>query len=422
MNNSISIPNKKKQLLGTVALILVLVVVLTISVAQSIIGIANNNLNGKTKEVTGTVENVVENGGAIYLTLKNIDVPYMFSDEAQKLLQQNAEELKGKTVTLVVPEKHYQSNNSWILGLQIDGSTVIDHNEVLQKEISANGVQKIVCIVLLSAMVVAIVVVVVLRTKQPMEVEGNIVEEMYRNYSQMFPPCPSYRKMAGISMAMFIVPLLTLMIATFLVDVSQIAGIVLFALSAVLFVAMGFGLSALNKKVRQQMVEFYKTGYPFDVNDISHYRMKEETKRQYQERLNKEYAMYPDTFGDVGNGVAVTFEQDGVTLTKDNQFPVETEVFDSVPAPIGTFVAKLTYDQLKFSAVALYKKHGIPVFVCIHSNIDKSTTALPEEIERDIHLVFDKSMLVSLKKNNVPVEGLQELLDNMAQNLEQNCL
>ena len=77
MNNSISIPNKKKQLLGTVALILVLVVVLTISVAQSIMGIANNNLNGKTKEVTGTVENVVENGGAIYLTLKNIDVPYI---------------------------------------------------------------------------------------------------------------------------------------------------------------------------------------------------------------------------------------------------------------------------------------------------------------------------------------------------------
>ena len=193
MNNSISIPNKKKQLLGTVALILVLVVVLTISVAQSIIGIANNNLNGKTKEVTGTVENVVENGGTIYLTLKNYDEPYMFSNEAQKLLQQNAEELKGATVTLVVPEKHYQSNTTWILGLQIDGSTVIDHNDVLQKEISANGVQKIVCIVLLSAMVVAIVVVVVLRTKQPKEVEGNIVEEMYRNYSQMFPPCPSYR-------------------------------------------------------------------------------------------------------------------------------------------------------------------------------------------------------------------------------------
>lgn len=391
------------------------------------LGLDNSrNLNGDVYQASGTVTYAGKDKDNYYVIVLDGDAIYMANLLSKHFDGWNS--LQGQYVTLFVPQSQFEQKNKSVLGIQIDDRVVVDCNDVIAAMREGNQKAMILFGVLTGVFVVASGVVYFYQKKTDPAVETDLCHAYCEYMSTRQPSCAAYRKLSYVSLAyaLFLGLYITvaLIVDEYIYNMpTKIAIDVILSLLMLMDTAgyLAFGLWWLPKKER----EFYATHYPFDLSDISHVIMNKKMKIRLQSELKNERETYPDRYVDGGNGYLVDFDANGVRLSVENSeesVPSAQEVFgEGGDISNGNqTLCKLSYAQLNLEAVPHYRKKDRPLIVVVKSRLEK-TDALPQDMMNDIFILFDKNLLKTLRKFDVQVENLDEILKNKATLIQENC-
>lgn len=445
MNNTVLFVSPKRQKLLAAIVIAVIFLAVFIYALYSVTQIGKTNLDGTYNTTVGVLTKL-EIGDIDEATIRvnEIESVYnfnpivgqmvdngMFADDEQALKYLTS--LVGKTITFNTPRHLFEENNVWVIGLAVDEQTIVNADDYLTSSQQEN---KTICTVFTVLVVVAGVAccgLLVWRVNIPKMQEYPLVEKYAEWFADKQPTAPiGQKRSVWIGVASAIV--LALMIAGIIVgSVTQND-----TLSDIIFIALGVvsvayivALLAILPWVRKKNVEYYDKNFPFDLTDLSHMPLPKDIKRQLQENMIAFRKANPDLFADGGNSYEVKFTPDGVELylidydeleqttdeeTEENyiggspfnhaddmQAEMKSETDGRTPD------LKLTYNQCDFEAVPVFNKKERPLIVVVKSRLKKQFT-FPEALVNDMHFILEQPLLDALRRYNVVVEGLDEIL------------
>ncbi|MBQ9707214.1 MAG: hypothetical protein IJV78_04920 [Clostridia bacterium] len=428
MNNIIQIPHKKRLLLKAVISIIILFAIMVAVLFFTFSSIGKKNLNGQVMEVTGKLEYAPEDDDSLVKisgTLYAVSTSDNYYDISS---------LDGQLVTLIIPVEVHADANPWILGIKQGNKVLVDYNVVLEDHRKDNDLGSKISLALLIAMLLACIVISYFRSRIAATQDATLSQEFANYFSIKQPNCPQ-RKHINTLVIVWVILIVgvSILMATLATETfSDPINIVLVVAVGVVFIGGIVALALFASFVYKKEIEFYAQKFPFDFKDISHVKLKKSVKQQIIKSMEEESKLYPHRYGDGGNGFDVQFGEKGIDLymleemseeqrmMQTNETNDNNEVFDGVTPPDQfRFVMHLDYDQLNFKAVALVKKGEKPLMVIIQSQLDGALAT--EELQRDIHLLFDSNLLQTLTHFNVNVQGLAEILENKLAIMQQHC-
>ena len=425
VNNKVMVPNPKYSALR-IATVVLFVFALLLAAIMIVLGVMKGkNLNGDVEEVSGTVSFVGEKSDALIIELDG-SKSYAASPVRSEMDDWGA--LQGKNVTLLLPKEQMSAEYRWVLGVREGENVLVDHTETLQRMRSENKVAMIAFGVIMGVLVISSGAVYAFQKKTDAAVEKDLYVG-YCEYCLMRQPCcPLYRKLWAFTLG-YVLTLALSWTAWEIIEelvsntTVQAVAIWLLSLLAAAATTMYFVLYfyILPKKERK----FYAENYPFDLSDVSHVAIRKKYRQQLQQELTEERQKYPHRYGDGGNGYTVEFGQDGVSLYLDEETaPAANEVFgEGGTTPNGmTHVCDIDYPTLDFEAVPYYRKRDRSLFVVVKSRLKNFGDGDDEHVPiNDLHFLLDTNLLATLRQMNVSVDGLDYILENKAQLIEQNC-
>ena len=145
------------------------------------------------------------------------------------------------------------------------------------------------------------------------------------------------------------------------------------------------------------------------------------------DRIKQESA---DIYPDGGNMYNVRFTENGVDMyemydEEENGFD-ETSVENVFASEDEQNAQKsaafsLPYSRLNFVALPYYGLKNRPITVVVRSRLT-ADIEYPEAFTNDIHFLLDKDLVDTIRKFDVQVEGLSEILSNTHELMVQNYL
>lgn len=446
MNNTVTVEKPLRRNLKLASALLCVFSLCFIAILVSVAQIGKLNLNGQVTNVTGMLTGVFEEESNA-LTLDNDKYFNVVWGDDEEV---NFEDYKGKEITIVTSQKTFGISNPWVLGLVVDGQTIVDYNKTIQSKTAENNELKTFFIAVTAVVCVATCAVMIWRFNTPPLVERVLYHEFAEFACNRQPPCPERKKMLWyvcgfiIGLVALAIPLLALDAnAETFADMSPVG--LAFAIGWIVYAVLGIVVTVILRIWSDNREKkFYDENLPFDFSDISHVTMRKSVKEKMQQELRKAYDDYPDLYPDGGNGYEVLF-QDGLVKVQTENIessgsfervftPSAEEVFGTTDGDADTAatsnelwkkpryktVMTLTYGEMNLEAVAHYRRCSRPMTIIIKSRLTKNSD-FPEEFEHDLHFVLDSNLLNTLRKYNVKVENLDYLLDNKAQLMKENC-
>lgn len=438
MKNTALIENKKRRILSNAVLILAILLVIIAILPSCLNAVKNKNLNGNTERRVVTLKSWEFDDGEKAILTDSEGKKYNVVCDRENTVKWD--EFIGDTVVLVTAKETFGKVDSWVLGIEIDGSVVKDYNETLINLREENKNITTGSLIALGAVAAVMCVLIVVKINLPKFKEVPLIEAD-GNFIALSQPSSSEQKKILPYLLAWVAAILALCIVIPILgendEKNRVAIIVLSSVLSALILAgialcVWFRLYLLPKKER----EFYAENMPFDLSDISHLSLRKSVKEQLQRDLNKEREERPHSYNDFGNGFDVTFGNDGVTLkTPEEMFEEENfggEDRNSVPASeifegisdvtemnkgTGLF---LPYGELNFEAVAFYRKTDHPMTIIVKSRL-QSSADFPEFFENDLHLVFDANLQKTFETFEVEAENLHYLLENKSTLMEAYC-
>lgn len=445
MKNTVTVEKPLRRNLKLASALMCVISLCFIAVLVSVAQIGKLNLNGQVTNVTGVLTGVFEEES----NALTIDGDKFFNVVWGDDEDVNFEDYKGKEITIVTSQKTFGASNPWVLGLIVDGETIVDYNKTIQSKTAENDELKTVFIAVTAVVCVATCAVMIWRFNTPPLVERVLYHEFAEFACNRQPPCPERKKMLWYVCG-FIIGLVALAIPSLVLDANaetfadmSPVGLA-FAIGWIAYAVLGIAVTiVLRVWADHREKKFYAEKLPFDFSDISHFTMRKSVKEKMQQELRKAYDDNPDLYPDGGNGYDVLFQEGRAHVQvaeyeqqKNNAqivAPSAEEVFGSTDTntdtakPADTYdeptyrtIMTLTYDEMNLEAVAHYRKCARPMTIIIKSRLTKNAD-FPDEFENDLHFVLDSNLLGTLRKYNVAVENLDYILNNKAQLMKENC-
>ncbi len=429
MYNKVILPNPRYNRLRMASVLLILFAAILAVMMILCARIKSLNLNGKVDEVTGEVTSVKRTDGYLLIELDG-KTTYTATPIEDSL--PNPNELKGKTVTLVLPQRQMSSEYRWIIGITEGNTVIVDYEKTLYDKLEDNKTSLIALGVPMGVLVLASGLVYVWQKRTPSTVEKDL-GEAYCQFTRMrMPSCLAYR--LGKPYVTLVGALLVAAygfgaVATDLYVSDAAARIALFVCMLTLFVATAvvWGLLVwlwMPKKER----EFYAENFPFDFFDLSQVLMRKKTKQQLQAELRAEREAFPHRYEDGGNMLVADFTEKGVSLSEEDgeqdSAPSAQDVFgEGGDAPVtNRHLCDLSYDELNFEAVPHFYKGEKPFSVVIKSRLNKTDDRVHGvEMANDLYFLLDSNLLATLRLFGVKVENLDDILARKAELIEQHC-
>lgn len=415
-------PLRKRLRLATVVLVIWLAALV---VCLILVNATKQNFDGNTRQIEGVVEKVSQSDDTFFLHLVGDNEKYCATHVVNAY---DFSTLKGKTVTLWVPENQKIVDPPLVLGFAVENVLVVNAQDTISRELEETHENVTVLFVVCAVLGVAVCAVTVWQINVAKTKEFSLAQRYVEFFAQEQPLCKQYKKLA-IFVWIWLAAFFALLLAAAVVDVTQQNGALYLALCVALCTVLVLGVAALVVALRvlkKLNVAFYCENFPFDFTDLSHARMKKSVKAELQAKLKEERETHPHRYGDGGNGLWAEFGKTGVKLSEpsfetDASLPEAEEVFSSGDSLVQdkSLVAELSYAQLNFEAVALFNVVHRPLFVVVKSRLEP-IAALPDN--NDLHFILDSNLLATLKTFEVPVENLEDILHNKEQILQEHCL
>ncbi len=395
-------------------------------------GVLNSrNLNGNVREAYGTITFIGEDKNEQFVIVLDDKDTYMANPVRDYLT--TPDNLVNKEVTLLLPLRQIESTYPWILGIKQDDSTIVDYNVTISNMRKNNTTVMGVCGAIMGALILASGGLYVWQKKTSPSVETDLYVS-YCEYSLLRQPsCPAYRKSFILNFSYWLIVVIYVVLFGIVfesVDLSDAVRIVLNISVNAVFISVSVIFAILYwvwlpKKER----EFYSTNYPFDFTDLSHVAIRKKVKEQLQRELIEERRNFPHRYADGGNGYLCDFTENGISLSLE--FP--DEPYESVPdvqdvfdtggeTPETEYLCDISYEQLNLEALPYYRKKDHCFYIVIKSRLQSpEILPNPSDMSNDLHFILDTNLLATLRRFNVYVENLDNLLNNKAQLIEENC-
>lgn len=425
MNNTTQVPNQKVRNLKYGAIILTFIGILYVFVVLMMSLTLTKNLNGEVISLEVTVKEILsENDTPRLVDSKNNE--YMISGLKGKL---EWESLVGRTITLIIPADQF-SGDPWILGV-LDGDDELINFEETIKERRADNTLVVAIFGTLTGLffVGAVICFAIYRNKPKMKTQ-TIDECVWEVFGANLPKSPMRKKMIIPTVVWAIVSIVLVFLCIYFDDTmeSETVGMALgLTASASLILGIVCMLVFTFVFLPKEEIKFFKEKYPFNMDDVSHQQMKKSLKEEINQRNKEEREKHPDDFFEFGNGFTATFKEDGLFLFEtDFEGELETStqgVFDEYDDPNAVnmiFQYTIPYEKLNFIAIPKYRKYVNMFGIIIKSRLDGSES-YPVELHFDVHFLLDLNLLTTLRKFNVEVENLDNLLKNIEKLMKENC-
>lgn len=426
MKNVVTLENPKLRLVRLSTIVLLIFAAIFIVTLFIFRAVNTKNLNGDVREVTGIVSEISgENGTQIVLADGGIYNATMCTT----LYHCDLNQLVGKSVVLYTPETQFGNGLPTVLGIVADGETLIDYNETIAIERSNNSTGIIVCGILAGIVGLTAFALLIWRLYIPQTKEFTLAEK-YSEYSmERQPHCPEYKILPiSLLVGMLVVMAMSIVdvIVCSIVD-SDLVALILSIVNIFVVTAYAVTIFPLRKWIVKKEMAFYAQNLPFDFADVSHIRMRKSFKQQLQQMVQSERTLYPHRYGDGGNGYEIDFTLHGVDFFAI--YDDEYEENQTEPTAENVFGLEghkrqprftLTYQQLNFEAIAIYRKYFHPMTVVIKSRLTQECD-IPKEMVNDVHIILDINLLHTLREFSVEVENLDYLLENKERLMKENC-
>lgn len=346
--------------------------------------------------------------------------------------------LEGEYVEIYIPSRQIVVSPPLILGLSVNGETIIDPSETAERMRSDRSeLVPLMAVTLIAAAVSC--AAFVWRLYVP---KYKVISRAHAIAIWNASVTPKYTS------ARFAIALVALWSGIFLLcsaiadEVPQSMKFV-FALIVVAAAVVGAVATFLMQKLAKQKInEFFIKNFPFSDDDLSHLHLTKKVRKQI-EQTNREFnEKHPHTFGDSGNGVWAEFGETGVDLfyeleDRSQQSQKEEYIFEETSASeqIEPFL-HLSYEQLNFEAVAFLHLTSENAIVAVVKSRFRDVDAVTQiwtaerhfadddlvagKLTTDLHFVLDANLLDTLRKFNVPVENLNYIMQNFAELIVNN--
>lgn len=416
MHNKVYVPNPKREIIKLAAILLLASVLIAIIVLFTYRALDTRNYNGRVREVSGIVTNIEQDDEDTLLTLDSGAV-YNANRLSHYYPDFHLDSLLNQQVTFILPEKQVGGDaiEPWIVGIkQGDDTLVIDYLEVIAKGKAEAKTAMIISGVVAGVLGIAAIALLLWRAHISPTKEVDLYEAYCEFSRQRQPNCPQY-KYLNVAVLIFLgvmaIVLIAVAIVCSLVEVLAVQIAVAVAM-CVIFAGCIVALFVYANKLVQKEREFYAQNFPFNLDDISsmpaYGNKQKQFKAKMQEDILEERKNFPHRFYDAGNAYAVDFTEKGVDIYNEDSAFLAPDL-------------QLDYRQLNFEALPYYRKKDHPLTVIVKSRITDSID-LPKDMENDLHFILDTNLLATLRSFDVDVENLQQILDNKAQLIQENCM
>jgi len=457
MNNTVIYENPIRKKLKQVMSVLVLIVIMLAVVLVLISLINKQTYNGKTVTTEGVVSKI-DDGDTVYIHLADSETKFNTNPISDDIADFSV--LVGKNVVIYTPEQQFGSGDPLILGLTVDGKEVVNAEKNVEHMREQNKIVIIVMAVLCGAFAVGTCALAVWRINVAHEKVYPLGEKYVEYYAEKQPNCPETKYLKTFLIVWIIVMLAPIIVMAIWNGIEEQSDTVNFIILGVTLAFAVGGIIAsvfLKKWLVKKNMDFYAERYPFDFTDISHIPMKKDVRESIEKEMREDLEKHPHYQGDGGNGYLAKFTDHGVELyipdfwKEEQELDAPTEQKIDVPAedvfglqqketadteaeqtatiteqnitvdeqntdansdenekPILT----LSYEEANFEAVPYFKPR--PLFVVIKSRLTPNER-YPEELVNDLHFLLDVNLLKTLQTFSVPVENLDNILQNKKQ-------
>ena len=427
-------PLRQKLKLATVIIVLILIIIAICLLTLRAISV--KNYSGQVAKIEGVIEKInydeEDNSTEIVINGTNYNANRIsrFNEDL------NLDDLQNQTVTLFITQTQV-GKTPWVLGIEKDGQVLVDYNKVIEQGREENRNLMIWFGVCAGILFVAACGVYIWRMRINPTKEYDLAQKYAEFSLARQPSCPEYKKFFIYLLIYCIVVLIcttTIAVVCESVDNETVRIAVGASLGGIALLSTAGFLSLMPLWLFKKEREFYAKNFPFDFTDVSHIPMRKKFKKQLQEELNDERAMYPHRYGDGGNGYTVEFSEMGLKFFDfdgivEGNNPTTEDVFGVQDAEHDAkcLLCTIDYKTLNFEAMPFYRKKDHPLTVVIKSRLNESDLpdalkpANENEIANDVHIVLDSNLLATLRHFNVSVENLDYILDNKEQLIAQHC-
>ena len=440
MNNTVTYENPLRKRLKQAMSVLVVLAIL-FAVILIILNLINNQTySGKTVATTGVVKSVKQANDTTFIYLENSDVKYSANPIDGKVKDLNT--LIGKTVTLYTPQKQFGNGDPLVFGITVDGVELVNAEKLMAQMHQSNTTVIIIFAVLCGVCAAGVCAMGIARIYIPREKQYPLGQKYVEFYAEKQPNCPETKYLSWFGMiwaATVFTPIIIMSIWNSIEEQGDLLNSIFVGIIVVILIA-GFVVTAVLKKwLAKKNLEFYAERYPFDFADISHVKMKKSVREKIEKEMREDLLLHPHYQGDGGNGYLTKFTENGVELYipdfwNENQSDPQEHAIDAPAEDVFGLngqtsandslhadnisndefhrppVLTLTYDALNFEAVPYFKKPR-PLFVVIKSRLAPNE-CYPEELINDLHFLLDVNLLKTLQTFSVPVENLDNILQN----------
>lgn len=442
MNNKVLFPPKNRQIYMRVLLVAILIIVVLNVCLFILIRVSDTNLDGNVVHLRGTCIKYTEND--LYVNVDGEERTFKTGPVEQILEKKGIvkegetdkylSSLAGKEISFDIPKTPFDKSIIWMLSLTVDGENVAPLAEVLENSEKENKIEQIVLAAISGVCAVVGCVMLILRVNTPPLKECDLTDKFAEFFADRQPLAPTKKFIVPLAIVYGFVLVATVAMGI-LSDCVPIPDIVNSIVLIVLTVALAFGVVVpallYLTKIRKENVKFFDEKFPFDFGDVNNLPMiRKNDRADVQKELDRIKQESADIYPDGGNMYNVRFTENGVDMyemydEEENGFD-ETSVENVFASEDEQNAQKsaafsLPYSRLNFVALPYYGLKNRPITVVVRSRLT-ADIEYPETFTNDIHFLLDKDLVDTIRRFDVQVEGLSEILSNTHELMVQNYL
>ena len=438
MNNKVLFPPKNRQIYMRVLLVAILIIVVLNVCMFILIRVSDTNLDGNVVHLRGTCIKYTEDD--LYVNVDGEERTFKTGPVEQILEKKGIvkegetdkylSSLAGKEISFDIPKTPFDKSIIWMLSLTVDGeikqfSCKLDVPPKLWdvKTARASGICAVVGCVML-----------ILRVNTPPLKECDLTDKFAEFFADRQPLAPTKKFIVPLAIVYGFVLVATVAMGI-LSDCLPLPETVTDIVMIVLTVVLAFGLVVPSllylTKIRKENVKFFDEKFPFDFGDVNNLPMiRKNDRADVQKELDRIKQESADIYPDGGNMYNVRFTENGVDMyemydEEENGFD-ETSVENVFASEDEQNAQKsaafsLPYSRLNFVALPYYGLKNRPITVVVRRRLT-ADIEYPEAFTNDIHFLLDKDLVDTIRKFDVQVEGLSEILSNTHELMVQNYL
>lgn len=416
MNNVMILESPVRKRLKNALIVFILLCIVATSLALLFSSANKANFNGHTKEISGNVISVLYDEDDMILTVNFADEQVVF-DASALFEEPDWIMLQGKDVTFSTPLNQFGNSSPIILGIAADGEVIVDTDETVRLNRKEGETFVTVFAIIAAAFATCACAATVWRINVTPAKEYSLAEvyaKFFSNYFSLFRP--RGKKYAIVYWVELVVFLAVAIACTFLPDgTSDSVYIALVVLLAVLAVFLLASIALGGRLQLKERAKFFAKNFPFAFTDTEKMCVSKKQKQLIAQEFEKYRLFNPYRHPDGGNDCQVEFCDTGVIL----DFGVPQNQQEQNPFEQPEHLQKnVSYEQLNLVALPFYFKNA-PLMVVVKSRL----ASLAEwNLENDVHLILDADLLDTITHWNVPVENLQNVLQNKERLIEKNLL